>query len=619
MNDRIASSSSSSVSLSVDCRATNELDMFHPQQQQKILPRKRFNSQDYTSKRSCDDDGKPKWPSFEAVISCINNLFRRKRPSDDDMEDLRPWKRHCSDPAAKYTDLHDITQLPDMVTAFDHLDRDTKSTVLLELLKRSSTDTLQLVSSLIVPTLRRDFLSSLPKEVSLNLLSYLDVQSLCRASTVCRSWRDLINGDALLWKRRMIQDGFKHDDPWASKFRGAMDRDKENRTNLNPYKERYRRLYTLQQNWRHGRARVARIISHPHNVVTCLQIDEDKIISGADDSVINIYDAVTLTRRRILRGHDGGVWALQYVGNTLVSGSTDRTVRVWNMETGKCTHVFPGHTSTVRCLQIVMPNENNEPKQPLIIAGSRDSTLRVWRLPDPEVDPPYDGTGPNPYHLFTLNGHTNSVRAIAAHGNVLVSGSYDHKVCVWDLEKGTLVHRMEGHGENVYSVVLDHERGQCMSGSMDSSVKIWSLETGKCLRTLDGHSILVGLLGLTNDHLVSAAADATLRVWSPQTGDCVHALLGHKRAITCFQHDHEKVISGSEGGLKLWDIKTGRHLQDFVTYAAGVWRVAFDQRQCVAAIHSNSTTHLEVLDFGTYGLEEAIYFDPASRPPHMRF
>ncbi|KAI7853135.1 WD40-repeat-containing domain protein [Circinella umbellata] len=564
-----------------------------------------------------------------------------------------------------------------MVTAFDELDPDTKSTILLQLLKRSSTNTLQLVSSLIIPTLRRDFLSSLPKEVSLCVLFYLDAQTLCRASTVCRSWRDLIDGDELLWKRRMIQDGFKHDDPWASQYRGSMNITSDtndsspsssssstnipssnniNNNKINPYKERYRRLYTLQQNWRKGRVRTTRLISHPHNVVTCLSIDEDKIISGADDHIINIYDAKTLTRRRCLRGHEGGVWALQHVGNTLVSGSTDRTVRVWNMLNGKCTHVFHGHVSTVRCLQIVMPNKNNEPSQPLIIAGSRDSTIRIWRLPDPENDPPYDhgntttnnmgvrnntttagthGDGinnnapahrlsttstnnNNPYHMYTLTGHTNSVRAIAAHGNILVSGSYDRKVCIWDLSKGTLIHRMEGHGEKVYSVVIDPERNQCMSGSMDACIKIWSLETGQCLRTLDGHSILVGLLGLSQDHLVSAAADTTLRVWSPE-GDCMHALLGHQGAITCFQHDHEKIISGSEGGLKLWDIKTGKLLQNFVSYATGVWRVAFDQRKCVAAIHCNNITYLEVLDFGSHGLEEAINYEIASttnRPFH---
>jgi WD40 repeat protein len=92
-------------------------------------------------------------------------------------------------------------------------------------------------------------------------------------------------------------------------------------------------------------------------------------------------------------------------------------------------------------------------------------------------------------------------------------------------------------------------------------------------------------LGLTNKYLVSAAADSILRVWSPETGICQHALSGHGNSITCFQHDNEKVISGSEGGLKMWDIQSGQFVKDLITDVDGVWRVSFDGRRCVAAVH----------------------------------
>ncbi|KAK9318754.1 WD40-repeat-containing domain protein, partial [Lipomyces orientalis] len=72
--------------------------------------------------------------------------------------------------------------------------------------------------------------------------------------------------------------------------------------------------------------------AHGRNVVTCLQFDSDKIITGSDDCYINIHDTRTGKLRARLGGHERGIWALQYVGNTLVSGSTDRTVRVWDIE-----------------------------------------------------------------------------------------------------------------------------------------------------------------------------------------------------------------------------------------------------------------------------------------------
>ena len=98
--------------------------------------------------------------------------------------------------------------------------------------------------------------------------------------------------------------------------------------------------------------------------------------------------------------------------------------------------------------------------------------------------------------MRTLAGHTHSVRAIAAHGDTLVSGSYDYTVRVWKMSTGETTQRLTGHTQKVYSVVLDPERRRCISGSMDNLVKIWSLDTGTCLYNLDGHSSLVGLLDL---------------------------------------------------------------------------------------------------------------------------
>lgn len=109
----------------------------------------------------------------------------------------------------------------------------------------------------------------------------------------------------------------------------------------------------------------------------------------------------------------------------------------------------------------------------------------------------------------------------------------------------------------------------------------------------------MGLIGLTPNFLVSAAADQKLRVWSPDTGENMHVLRGHTGAITSFQHDERKVISGSEGGVKMWDIQTGKFQYDLIQGVSGVWRVAFDERRCIAAVKDNEEkTRIEVLDYG---------------------
>ena len=147
-------------------------------------------------------------------------------------------------------------------------------------------------------------------------------------------------------------------------------------------------------------------------------------------------------------------------------------------------------------------------------------------------------------------------------------------------------------------MVLDPSRNQACSGSMDSTVRVWNLQNGTCQHTLTGHTSLVGLLGLSPSYLVSAAADSTLRIWDPDTGELRNTLAAHTGAITCFQHDEFKVLSGSDGTLKMWNVRDGTVVRDLLTGITGVWQVVFEGRWCVAASNRNDSTVLDVWDFG---------------------
>ncbi|KAG8743264.1 SCF ubiquitin ligase complex subunit cdc4 [Ceratobasidium sp. 414] len=314
-----------------------------------------------------------------------------------------------------------------------------------------------------------------------------------------------------------------------------------------------------------------------------------------------------------MKGHEGGVWALAVspnYPNILVSGATDRTIRVWDLSTGKCTHVFGGHTSTVRCVAIATPawaevdgRMEKWPKRSLIVSGSRDHTLRVWNLPrsgyehNEMVESP--GVEGNPYHLRVLEGHSQVVRALATHGQTAVSGSYDTTLKVWNLITGECKWTLSGHTQKVYSVAIDSERNQVVSGSMDGTARIWSLVTGQTLHTLTGHSSLVAALGVSPTNIVTAAADSTICVWDPLSGTLKHELAAHTGAITCFQHDEYKVLSGSDGKLLMWDIREGKVVREMLVGLTGVWQVAYEGNLCVAASHQKEQSYLDVWDFSS--------------------
>ncbi|KAF6071999.1 WD domain, G-beta repeat family protein [Candida albicans] len=479
------------------------------------------------------------------------------------------------------------SELVDLVTKLSgFLSEANQNHLVFKLLQKTTRPTLSTFNNLINNSLKRDILSNVPFEV-------------------CKKWDKLITDDAVIKYELQYPDQLLRE--WSTL------------PEINSAQVLYKKRKIIVNRWMDPKFKPHRISvsGHGNKVVTCLQHDDEKVVTGVDDKCILIYSTQTGQLMKVLEGHEGGVWALKYTGNTLVTGSTDRTVRVWNMKTGQCTHIFRGHTSTIRCLDIIHPavigkNQDGEdivfPEYPLLITGSRDHNIHVWKLPVVDDSQDYietfEGEFDNPYLIAVLSGHTQSVRSISGYGNIIISGSYDSTVRVWDLlDDGHCTHVLQGHLDRVYSTAIDFHSKTCFSGSMDSNINVWNFETGELKKVLVGHASLVGLLDLVDDVLVSAAADATLRIWDAKTGELRSKLKGHGAAITCFEHDGLRVVSGSEKMLKLWNVEKGTFARDLLSdVTGGIWQVRFDYKRCVAAVQriineDEGETFIEILDF----------------------
>ena len=51
----------------------------------------------------------------------------------------------------------------------------------------------------------------------------------------------------------------------------------------------------------------------------------------------------------------------------------------------------------------------------------------------------------NPYFMHMAEGHTEAIRAMACHGRMIISASYDTSVRVWDVMDGSSKRVMMGH------------------------------------------------------------------------------------------------------------------------------------------------------------------------------
>uniref|UniRef100_A0A7N6AE00 F-box domain-containing protein n=1 Tax=Anabas testudineus TaxID=64144 RepID=A0A7N6AE00_ANATE len=349
-----------------------------------------------------------------------------------------------------------------------------------ELIDRCETSQVKHMMQVIEPQFQRDFISLLPKELALYVLTFLAPRDLLQAAQTCRYWRILAE-DNLLWREKCREEGISectslHRRKCAKP--GAA---------VSPWKSAYIRQHCIENNWRKGDSREPMVLKgHDDHVITCLQFSGDLIVSGSDDNTLKVWSAITGKCLRTLTGHTGGVWCSEMTASTVISGSTDRTLRVWDTVSGECVHTLYGHTSTVRCMHL----HGNR-----VVSGSRDTTLRVWDVSSGRCE-----------HVLT--GHVAAVRCVQYDGRRVVSGGYDYMVKVWDPETEVCLHTLQGHTNRVYSLQIwdltghlvmmlfvsgpnKHQsavtclqfcRGLVLSSSDDGTVKLWDLKTGAWLR-----------------------------------------------------------------------------------------------------------------------------------------
>lgn len=513
-------------------------------------------------------------------------------------------------------DLEDLN-LQSIVQTFEDLPEGIQSYAFFQLLRSCNRQSMRLLLNECEPLLKKDILSNLPFSIVQSILLNLDIHSFLSCRLVSPTWNRILDVHTSYWKHMFSLFGFQineNDWKYANPTLNRPPFLHNDQISDDYFPEIFKRHFLNRKRWLFPSIPPSHLsfpIHVPNFMITSLLLHKDRIITTSGSGTIQIHNAITGVLEARLEGHKEGVWAVKIHENTLVSGSIDKTVRVWNIEKAKCTHIFRGHISIIRCLEILVPSrlirhgvEIVEPDQPYIVSGSRDHTLRVWKLPK-NTDPPYlpDNTNSidrwekNPYFVHTLIGHTDSVRTISGYGDILVSGSYDSSIRVWRVSTGECLYHLRGHSLRIYSVLYEPERNICISGSMDKSIRVWDLSTGTCKYVLEGHDAFVTLLNVFQNRLISGSADSTIRIWDLNTGKPLMVLPSNSGYISSFVSDEHKIISGNDGSVKLWDVRTGKLLRFLLTDLTKIWHVDFDAMRCVAAVQRDDQAYLEVINF----------------------
>ncbi|CAE6534502.1 unnamed protein product [Rhizoctonia solani] len=209
--------------------------------------------------------------------------------------------------------------------------------------------------------------------------------------------------------------------------------------------------------------------------------------------------------------------------------------------------VYEGHKDWVRCVAF-SPNGN------LVVSGSDDRTIRIW-------------DAHRPSQIRKLKGHSDHVTSVSCSslGNIIASGSRDHTIRLWDMNTGKQIGDPLTSPDNnhIYSVAFSPGANLIASGSSGGAVRLWDVQRTPASVPFLGHSNIVSSVMFSPDstRIVSGSYDNTIRIWDIERGrTVVGPLEGHERGVRsiAFSPDGSVIVSSSDDKtLRLWDPRSG--------------------------------------------------------------
>ena len=288
------------------------------------------------------------------------------------------------------------------------------------------------------------------------------------------------------------------------------------------------------------------------------------VATGGGDDVAILWNAETGSLIARLEGHTDSVVSIAFnsTGEYVATGGYDSCVKIWQArgpKTGSLVATLEGPGQEIEWIKW-------HPKGDVILAGSADGSTWMWLAPDQMF-----------MQLFT--GHEDRVNcgSFTANGKLVVTGSNDATLRVWDPKTGKTIHKFTGHlfhQDPVVSLGIHHKRPLVVSGSTDGTVCVVHAKKGKILSNFHhGKAVQAALKRKNKDGSGKG-----------ETEDEDEVLEFGIVETVAFSNTNEWIASGdiaqngSLGSVCVWDLKSQR-LRFSSTIDSGITKLTWHPTQ----------------------------------------
>lgn len=193
---------------------------------------------------------------------------------------------------------------------------------------------------------------------------------------------------------------------------------------------------------------------------------------------------------------------------SLMSCGDDTTVRLWDLPSDNSVATFRGHQDYVRSGCFLSSQNSN-----ILVSGSYDQTVRLW-------DTRTTGAA---VMTFTHTAPIEDVLSMPSGTTLLASA--ENQIAVLDIVAGKPLHMIKNHQKTVTSLCLASQGSRVISGALDGHVKIfettgWNVVAGlKYAAPILSLEVITTGSGREDKHIAVGMSDGILSVKTRLSGE----------------------------------------------------------------------------------------------------